>query len=369
MVEAVEKAGVPNMVWYNYRRVPAVTLAKQLIDEGRLGRIFHYRAKFLQDWTISADLPQGGTALWRLDVKAAGSGVTGDLLAHCIDTALWLNGHDQTGHRHDRDLHQGAQAQPDRQGREGRHRRRLRVPVPLRERLAGHLRIDPLRPRPQGALHLRDQRRERLDRLGPARPAPPAVLRPPRRRRSSAAGARSTSPTATIPTWSTGGCPACRSATSTASSTRWPTSWRGWRPASRPARFPDALETRRVCDAVLESAKRAVGEGVRLRRARGPALSVASMTQDIARLAGVSRLNRVPGTRRPPRWSARPPGTGLKRTIASSHYRPNLLARGLRCARAGNIIGLVVPERESSTRPSPPSSSSPAGSAPSTAWG
>src|SRR6186997_1680171 len=92
MVKAVEKAGVPNMVWYNYRRVPAITLAKQLIDEGRLGRIFHYRAKFLQDWTISKDLPQGGTGLWRLDVKVAGSGVTGDLLAHCIDTALWLNG-------------------------------------------------------------------------------------------------------------------------------------------------------------------------------------------------------------------------------------------------------------------------------------
>jgi predicted dehydrogenase len=92
MVAVVEKAGVPNMVWYNYRRVPAVTLAKQLIDDGRLGKIFHYRAKFLQDWTISADLPQGGTGLWRLDVKAAGSGVTGDLLAHCIDTALWLNG-------------------------------------------------------------------------------------------------------------------------------------------------------------------------------------------------------------------------------------------------------------------------------------
>jgi len=92
MVKAVEQAGVPNMVWYNYRRVPAVTLAKQLIDEGRLGRVFHYRAKFLQDWTISKDLPQGGAGLWRLDVKAAGSGVTGDLLAHCIDTALWLNG-------------------------------------------------------------------------------------------------------------------------------------------------------------------------------------------------------------------------------------------------------------------------------------
>ena len=92
MVKAVEKAGVPNMVSFNYRRIPAITLAKQLIDEGRLGRIFHYRAKFLQDWTISKDLPQGGPGLWRLDVKVAGSGVTGDLLAHCIDTALWLNG-------------------------------------------------------------------------------------------------------------------------------------------------------------------------------------------------------------------------------------------------------------------------------------
>jgi predicted dehydrogenase len=92
MVKAVQKAGVPNLVSYNYRRIPAVTLAKKLIEEGRLGHIFHYRAKFLQDWTISKDLPQGGDALWRLDVKVAGSGVTGDLLAHCIDTALWLNG-------------------------------------------------------------------------------------------------------------------------------------------------------------------------------------------------------------------------------------------------------------------------------------
>ena len=92
MCKAVEEAGVANTVWYNYRRVPAVTLAKQLIDEGKLGKIFHYRAVFLQDWTISEELPQGGEALWRLDAAAAGSGVTGDLLAHCIDTALWLNG-------------------------------------------------------------------------------------------------------------------------------------------------------------------------------------------------------------------------------------------------------------------------------------
>ena len=92
MCEAIEKAGVANMVWYNYRRVPAVSLAKQIIDSGKLGRIFHYRANFLQDWTINADVPQGGAGTWRLDVEAAGSGVTGDLLAHCIDTALWLNG-------------------------------------------------------------------------------------------------------------------------------------------------------------------------------------------------------------------------------------------------------------------------------------
>jgi predicted dehydrogenase len=92
MTEAVESAKVPNMVWYNYRRVPAVVLLKNLIDEGRFGRIFHYRAKFLQDWTISQDLPQGGEGLWRLDVAVAGSGVTGDLLAHNIDTAMWLNG-------------------------------------------------------------------------------------------------------------------------------------------------------------------------------------------------------------------------------------------------------------------------------------
>ncbi len=92
MVEAVEKSGVRNTVYYNYRRIPAVTLAKQFVDAGKLGKIFHFRANFLQDWTISPELPQGGEGLWRLDNDAAGSGVTGDLLAHCIDTAMWLNG-------------------------------------------------------------------------------------------------------------------------------------------------------------------------------------------------------------------------------------------------------------------------------------
>ncbi len=92
MVAAIEKAKVPNMVWFNYRRVPAISLAKQLVDEKRIGRPFHYRATYLQDWTIATDVPQGGAALWRLDAAVAGSGVTGDLLAHSIDTAIWLNG-------------------------------------------------------------------------------------------------------------------------------------------------------------------------------------------------------------------------------------------------------------------------------------
>lgn len=92
MVDAIERAGVANTVWYNYRRLPAVMLAQRIIGSGKLGKIFHYRANFLQDWTINAYLPQGGEGLWRMDAAVAGSGVLGDLLSHCIDTAMWLNG-------------------------------------------------------------------------------------------------------------------------------------------------------------------------------------------------------------------------------------------------------------------------------------
>ena len=92
MINAVEKARVANTVWYNYRRIPAVTLAKQIVDSGKLGKIFHYRANFLQDWTIMPNCRRVAKGLWRMDADVAGSGVTGDLLAHCIDTAIWLNG-------------------------------------------------------------------------------------------------------------------------------------------------------------------------------------------------------------------------------------------------------------------------------------
>lgn len=92
MTDEIERAGVANLVWFNYRRVPAIALAKQVVEEERLGTVFHYRAQYLQDWTISPDLPMGGATLWRLDADEAGAGVSGDLVSHSVDTALWLNG-------------------------------------------------------------------------------------------------------------------------------------------------------------------------------------------------------------------------------------------------------------------------------------
>lgn len=86
MVEAARD--VPTMVWFNYRRVPAIAYARQLIDEGRLGTIYHYNAAYRQQW--GADLSRAAT--WRMDPALAGSGVADDLLTHLIDTALYLNG-------------------------------------------------------------------------------------------------------------------------------------------------------------------------------------------------------------------------------------------------------------------------------------
>jgi predicted dehydrogenase len=92
MVDAATKSGKKTLVWFNQRRFPPVTLAKQMIYGGTLGQVFHYRATYLQDWAISADAPLGGSTFWRMDAKEAGSGVTGDLLAHTLDIAMWLNG-------------------------------------------------------------------------------------------------------------------------------------------------------------------------------------------------------------------------------------------------------------------------------------
>ncbi|MHB9133092.1 MAG: Gfo/Idh/MocA family protein [Armatimonadota bacterium] len=88
MAQAAVDAGVKHMVNFNYRTCPAVALVKQLINEGRIGRIFHWRACYLQDWIIDPDFP----LVWRLDKSVAGSGAHGDLNAHIIDLAQWLVG-------------------------------------------------------------------------------------------------------------------------------------------------------------------------------------------------------------------------------------------------------------------------------------
>jgi predicted dehydrogenase len=85
--------GVPTMVWFNYRRVPAIAFARQLIDDGRIGTVFHYDAAYRQQW--GADLSRAAT--WRMDPALAGSGVADDLLTHLLDTALYLNGPIQEG--------------------------------------------------------------------------------------------------------------------------------------------------------------------------------------------------------------------------------------------------------------------------------
>jgi predicted dehydrogenase len=78
---------VPTLVWFNYRRVPAVMFAHQLIQQGRIGRVYHYRALYLQSWGRAAD-----DTAWRFNPGEAGSGVMGDLLSHSLDLATWLNG-------------------------------------------------------------------------------------------------------------------------------------------------------------------------------------------------------------------------------------------------------------------------------------
>ena len=263
MVAAVEKAGVPNIVWYNYRRVPAVTFAKQLIDSGKLGRIFHYRANFLQDWTISADLPQGGAgavAARRRRPPAAASP------AICWPTAstrpLWLNGGIEN-----------VTAMTETFIKERKHNLTGKVEkVGIDDACAflcrfangslATVRIDPLRPRPQGAVHVRNQRRKCLDQMGSARSASPGVVRSPRRRlaarlaqhprhrrRSSLHGPL------------VGARPANRlRAYVRPSGRRFPEGLANGKPAG--PTFREAQETQKICDAVLASAKSGQWTGV-----------------------------------------------------------------------------------------------------------
>ena len=92
MLDAVKKAGVKHMIGFNYRRVPAIGLAKRLIEEGRIGRIFHWRACYLQDWIVDEDFP----LIWKLRKEIAGAGAHGDLNSHLIDLARYLVGEIKT---------------------------------------------------------------------------------------------------------------------------------------------------------------------------------------------------------------------------------------------------------------------------------
>lgn len=96
MAAAAERArahGVRSMVGFNYRRVPAVALARRLVADGRIGQVRHVRAQYLQDWLTDPDAP----LVWRLRAERAGSGALGDIGAHIVDTAQFITGQHLTG--------------------------------------------------------------------------------------------------------------------------------------------------------------------------------------------------------------------------------------------------------------------------------
>ena len=88
MAAAARKSGRVNTAWFNYRRVPAIAFARQLVEEGRIGKVYHFRALYLQDWTLDPSVP----LVWRMDKDVAGSGVTGDLHSHIVDISNYLAG-------------------------------------------------------------------------------------------------------------------------------------------------------------------------------------------------------------------------------------------------------------------------------------
>jgi predicted dehydrogenase len=88
MLDAVKRAGVLHMLCHNYRRVPAVALARRIIEEGRIGTIRHFRGVYLQDWIVDPEFPR----VWRLEKAKAGSGSLGDIASHSLDLARYLVG-------------------------------------------------------------------------------------------------------------------------------------------------------------------------------------------------------------------------------------------------------------------------------------
>ncbi|MGO8670230.1 MAG: Gfo/Idh/MocA family protein [Capsulimonadaceae bacterium] len=88
MLDAVEAASVRHAIFFNYRKLPAVALARKIVADGTLGRIHHWRGTYLQDWLVRPDFP----LIWRLRREVAGSGAGGDLNSHLVDLARYLVG-------------------------------------------------------------------------------------------------------------------------------------------------------------------------------------------------------------------------------------------------------------------------------------
>ena len=156
MLDAVKKAGVVHMICHNYRRAPAVQLARQMIEDGKLGKIFHYRGTYLQDWIVDPDFPR----VWRLEKAKAGSGTLGDLSSHSIDLARMLVGEiaEVSGYLH---TFIKERPMPD-----GKGRGKVDVDdaalsmVKFDERRHRHDRGHALRPGPQELQPVRDQRQQ-----------------------------------------------------------------------------------------------------------------------------------------------------------------------------------------------------------------
>jgi predicted dehydrogenase len=148
MLDAVEKAGVKHMTAFNFRTIPAITLAHELIQEGKLGEIYHWRAHWLSDWIMNPDFP----LVWRLQADKAGLGSLGDIGAHVVDLARWLVGEigEVVGMAETFIKERPLVGDPARGG----------VPGPFRRRCAGSLRGDALRRRQQRADGFRGKRQQ-----------------------------------------------------------------------------------------------------------------------------------------------------------------------------------------------------------------
>ena len=162
MLDAAEKAGVKHMVAFNYRFVPAIMQARKLIESGKLGKIYHWRAVYLQEWGMDPNMPIS----WRFQKDVAGSGSLGDLGAHIIDLARFLVGEPKQV------MGMTQNWLPERPDGSGKMVKSdvddgVVVADRVRGRRIGHGRGVALLPRSQELQQLRDQRRKRLDPVQP----------------------------------------------------------------------------------------------------------------------------------------------------------------------------------------------------------